>query len=155
MKKKYTHNRLTVTVPEMASMLGIGENMARKIIKERHIPYLKIGEQIEIRKKELENWLDRESGISRKSITGCREEGNMRKHLAKELSLIEADIIKHKRKIVHLVQAMTSTILYEREKTFPSPSFPSYIRKMSVSILDTYRKIDQLELQKNILERIQ
>ncbi|SCM82579.1 Excisionase family DNA binding domain-containing protein (fragment) [uncultured Sporomusa sp.] len=49
--------RMTMTVVEMASCLGIGRNVAYDLVKEGRVPALKIGRQIRIPKKAFEKWL--------------------------------------------------------------------------------------------------
>ncbi len=55
--------RLTITVKELAQLLGLGVNKAYTLVKEGRIPSIRIGRQIRISKKALNDWLDRESGI--------------------------------------------------------------------------------------------
>lgn len=61
--------RLTLTVAEVAQMLGIGLNNAYSLVGSGRLPSVKIGRQIRVSKKVLEDWLDRESGISRENFS--------------------------------------------------------------------------------------
>lgn len=61
--------RLTLTVAEVAQLLGIGLNNAYGLVGSGRIPSIKIGRQIRVSKKVLEDWLDRESGISRENFS--------------------------------------------------------------------------------------
>ena len=60
--EKKNIDRMTITVAELAQLLGIGLNSAYELVKCR-IPSIRIGRQIRISKKALNDWLDRESGI--------------------------------------------------------------------------------------------
>ena len=70
MEKTNRHvERMTLTVAEVAQMLGIGLNNAYSLVGSGRLPSVKIGRQIRVSKKVLEDWLDRESGISRENFS--------------------------------------------------------------------------------------
>lgn len=52
-------NKMTVSVEEMASMLGISRSVAYQLIKERDFPSVRVGERrVIIPVKSLEKWLE-------------------------------------------------------------------------------------------------
>jgi excisionase family DNA binding protein len=58
-----TTERLTVSVPEAAKLLGIARNSAYNAVHEGHIPHLKIGKRIVVPRVALERLLE------------CRQQG--------------------------------------------------------------------------------
>lgn len=57
--------KATMTVLEMAQILGIGRNMAYELIKNGRVPFLKIGRQIRIPKKAFDAWLANETSADK------------------------------------------------------------------------------------------
>lgn len=54
-----TENKMTVSVEEMASMLGISRSVAYQLIKEKDFPSIRVGERrVIIPIKSLERWLE-------------------------------------------------------------------------------------------------
>lgn len=52
-------NKMTVSVEEMASMLGISRSVAYQLIKEKGFPSIRVGERrVIIPIKSLEKWLE-------------------------------------------------------------------------------------------------
>ena len=50
--------RSTVTVEEMAKILGIGRGLAYSLISRQELPHIRLGNRILISRKELEYMLD-------------------------------------------------------------------------------------------------
>ena len=54
-----TENKMTVSVEEMAEMLGISRSVAYQLIKERDFPVVRVSERrLIIPVKSLEKWLE-------------------------------------------------------------------------------------------------
>lgn len=54
-----TENKMTVSVDEMAKMLGISRSVAYQLIKERDFPVVRVSERrLIIPVKSLEKWLE-------------------------------------------------------------------------------------------------
>ena len=54
-----TENKMTVSVEEMASMLGISRSVAYQLIKEKDFPIVRVSERrLIIPIKSLERWLE-------------------------------------------------------------------------------------------------
>ena len=54
-----TENKMTVSVDEMANMLGISRSVAYQLIKERDFPVVRVSERrLIIPIKSLEKWLE-------------------------------------------------------------------------------------------------
>ena len=52
-------NKMTLTVEEMAEMIGISRSVAYQLVKERDFPVIRVSERrLIIPKKSLEKWLD-------------------------------------------------------------------------------------------------
>ena len=56
-----TSERMTITVEEMANMLGIGRNLAYELIKEKQIQSVRAGRKILIPRAAVRRWLEGES----------------------------------------------------------------------------------------------
>lgn len=58
-----TENKMTVSVDEMAKMLGISRSVAYQLIKERDFPVVRVSERrLIIPIKSLEKWLEERAG---------------------------------------------------------------------------------------------
>jgi excisionase family DNA binding protein len=55
--------RLTLSVAEAASLLGVGRNHLYSLINEGQIPHVRFGRLIKIPREALEDWLKNESGV--------------------------------------------------------------------------------------------
>lgn len=53
--------RSTLTVKELAQVMGIGENSARKLTKQKGFPVVRVGSRILIPAKKFEIWLNNEA----------------------------------------------------------------------------------------------
>ena len=51
-------NRLCITVPEAAAMLGISRNFAYELVKQKKLPVIKFGKRLLISKVALEKMLE-------------------------------------------------------------------------------------------------
>lgn len=60
--------RLTLSVAEAATLLGIGRNHLYDLINTGQIPHVRFGRLIKIPRDALEEWLRQESGVA----TGAR-----------------------------------------------------------------------------------
>ena len=56
---KTLENKMTYTVMEIATMLGIGRTSAYNLVKENHFKVIKIGASIRISKKSFDDWLNK------------------------------------------------------------------------------------------------
>jgi excisionase family DNA binding protein len=59
--KETSSERLTYTVPEVASLLGINVITAYELAKRENFPAIRIGRRVVIPKAAFERWLDRQS----------------------------------------------------------------------------------------------
>lgn len=55
-------NRLCITVPEAASMLGISRNFAYELVKRKELPVVKFGKRLLIPRVALEKMLEKGDG---------------------------------------------------------------------------------------------
>lgn len=59
-----TNNKLTISVAELASCLGIGKNRAYQLTKQNGFPRILVGKKIIIPIKSLEQWLETQARVS-------------------------------------------------------------------------------------------
>lgn len=52
------HKRLTLTVPEVAQMLGIGRNTAYELARAGRLPVVRLGKRFLVPVAALERWLE-------------------------------------------------------------------------------------------------
>jgi len=55
-------NRLCVTVPEAAAMLGLSRNFTYEMVKQKQLPVVKFGKRLLIPRAALEKRLEKEAG---------------------------------------------------------------------------------------------
>ena len=60
--------RLTVTVPQMAEMIGISRPKAYELANRADFPAIRLGRKIVVPKDKLRDWLDRQVEMGVKSI---------------------------------------------------------------------------------------
>lgn len=56
-----TTNRLTLTVPEAAQVIGISRAKAYQLVRSEGFPTIKIGSKLLVSAKGLERWLDEQA----------------------------------------------------------------------------------------------
>ena len=78
----------------------------------------------------------------------------MEERWKKEMEAIEADIARQEKEILRLMKVMKLTVEEQQDRAFPAPCFPDFVRQVSDAILRAYNEINDLEIQKDILERI-
>ena len=60
-KQKKNIERQTLTVKELAQVMGIGENSARQLTKRKGFPVVRVGSRILIPIRKFEDWLNNEA----------------------------------------------------------------------------------------------
>jgi len=50
--------RTTLTVKEIAIYIGLSVDMIYKLVREKHIPHIRIGSRVMFKKNSIDNWLD-------------------------------------------------------------------------------------------------
>ncbi len=63
-EQKKNIERQTLSVKELAQVLGIGENKARQLTRSRGFPCLRIGSRTLIPISQLEKWLENNIGMT-------------------------------------------------------------------------------------------
>lgn len=59
MENKIEENRLCMSVPEAAKMLGISRNYAYELVRTKRLPVLKLGKRLLIPRVQLERMLEK------------------------------------------------------------------------------------------------